>query len=52
MGFEALPPEINSARIFAGAGAGPLFQAGAFVKQLGRNIQVIVASDSGPSDQR
>ncbi|EUA10536.1 PPE family protein [Mycobacterium kansasii 732] len=25
--FAWLPPEINSARIFAGAGAGPLFAA-------------------------
>ncbi|WP_122512108.1 PPE domain-containing protein, partial [Mycobacterium persicum] len=27
--FAWLPPEINSARIFAGAGAGPLFAAAA-----------------------
>ncbi|MGV0493218.1 PPE domain-containing protein, partial [Mycobacterium kansasii] len=27
MDFAWLPPEINSARIFAGAGAGPLFAA-------------------------
>jgi len=25
--FSFLPPEINSARIFAGAGSGPLFLA-------------------------
>ncbi|WP_152328332.1 PPE domain-containing protein, partial [Mycobacterium tuberculosis] len=26
--FSWLPPEINSARIYAGAGSGPLFMAG------------------------
>lgn len=27
LGFSWLPPEINSARMFAGAGSGPLFAA-------------------------
>ncbi|KAA8939219.1 PPE domain-containing protein, partial [Mycobacterium sp.] len=27
MDFAALPPEVNSARMYAGAGAGPLMAA-------------------------
>ena len=29
MNFSVLPPEINSARIFSGAGSGPMLEAAA-----------------------
>ncbi|MCV7198053.1 PPE family protein [Mycobacterium angelicum] len=56
MDFAVLPPEVNSARIFAGAGSGPLFIAAAAWDGLAADLQasassfasVIAALTSGP----
>ena len=38
MDFAALPPEVNSARIYAGAGAGPLMMAASAWDQLASGV--------------
>lgn len=56
MDFAVLPPEVNSARIFAGAGSGPLFTAAAAWDGLAADLHasaasfasVIAALTSGP----
>ena len=42
--FSWLPPEINSSRIYAGAGAGPLFSAGAAWDGLAADLAASAAS--------
>lgn len=42
--FSWLPPEINSARIFAGAGSGPLFVAAAGWEALAAELQAAMSS--------
>ncbi|OBA79657.1 hypothetical protein A9W99_20060 [Mycobacterium sp. 1164966.3] len=42
--FSWLPPEINSARIFAGAGSGPLFSAATAWDGLAADLQASAAS--------
>jgi PPE-repeat protein len=42
--FSWLPPEINSARIFAGAGSGPLFMAAAAWEGLAADLQASASS--------
>ncbi len=42
--FSWLPPEINSARIFAGAGSGPLFAAAAAWQGLAQDLAASVSS--------
>lgn len=42
--FSWLPPEINSARIFAGAGSGPLFAAASAWDGLAADLQASAAS--------
>ncbi|GAB3023785.1 PPE family protein [Mycobacterium bourgelatii] len=42
--FAWLPPEINSARIFAGAGSGPLFAAGAAWESLAADLRASAMS--------
>ncbi|KLO30352.1 PPE family protein [Mycobacterium haemophilum] len=42
--FSWLPPEINSARIFAGAGSGPLFVAAAAWDGLASDLQASASS--------
>ncbi|KBM18763.1 hypothetical protein X407_02054, partial [Mycobacterium tuberculosis XTB13-201] len=37
--FSWLPPEINSARIYAGAGSGPLFMAAAAWEGLAADLR-------------
>jgi PPE-repeat protein len=44
--FAALPPEINSARMYSGAGSGPLLAAGAAWSQLGAEMRSAAASYS------
>ena len=44
--FAALPPEINSARMYSGAGSGPLLAAGAAWSQLATEIRSAAASYS------
>jgi PPE-repeat protein len=44
--FGALPPEINSARMYSGAGSGPLLAAGAAWTQLATEIRSAAASYS------
>src|SRR5258708_40376771 len=54
--FSFLPPEINSARIFAGAGSGPLYMAAVAWDGLAADLQgsassfdsVITALAGGP----
>ncbi|OSC37340.1 PPE family protein [Mycobacterium decipiens] len=42
--FSWLPPEINSARIYAGAGSGPLFMAAAAWEGLGADLRASASS--------
>jgi PPE-repeat protein len=42
--FGALPPEINSGRMYVGAGAGPLLAAAAAWEQLAAELQTTAAS--------
>jgi PPE-repeat protein len=42
--FAALPPEINSARMYSGAGSGPLLAAGAAWSQLAAEMRSAAAS--------
>jgi PPE-repeat protein len=42
--YAALPPEINSARMYAGAGAGPMMAAASSWGSLGAELQQIAAS--------
>ncbi|WP_204081287.1 PPE family protein [Mycobacterium riyadhense] len=42
--FAVLPPEINSARIFSGAGSSPLFTAAAAWEGLGADLQSSVSA--------
>ena len=44
--FAALPPEINSARMYSGAGSGPLLSAGAAWSQLAAEMRSAAASYS------
>jgi PPE-repeat protein len=44
--FAALPPEINSARMYSGAGSGPLLAAGAAWSQLAAEMRSAAASYS------
>src|SRR6202045_2668737 len=44
--FAALPPEINSARMYSGAGSGPLLAAGTAWSQLAAEIRSAAASYS------
>lgn len=44
MDFGALPPEINSARMYAGAGAGPMMAAGAAWNGLAAELGTTAAS--------
>jgi len=44
MDFAVLPPEVNSARIFAGAGSGPLFTAAVAWAGLAADLQASAAS--------
>lgn len=51
MGFEMLAPEVNSARMYNGAGSGPLFSAAAAWDGLAADLQASGASfDSVISD--
>jgi PPE-repeat protein len=42
--FAALPPEVNSARMYAGAGAGPLMAAGAAYNNLAAELTTAATS--------
>ncbi len=42
--YAALPPEVNSGRMYAGAGAGPLMAAASSWGSLGAELQQIAAS--------
>ncbi|SGL77687.1 PPE family protein [Mycobacterium tuberculosis] len=42
--FSWLPPEINSARIYAGAGSGPLFMAAAAWEGLAADLRASASS--------
>jgi PPE-repeat protein len=44
MDFGALPPEINSARMYAGAGAGPMMAAASAWSSLGAELSTSAAS--------
>src|ERR1700744_3821582 len=44
--FAALPPEINSARMYSGAGSGPLLAAGSAWSQLADEMRSAAASYS------
>jgi len=44
MDFGALPPEINSARMYAGAGAGPMMAAASAWSSLGSELSTTAAS--------
>jgi PPE-repeat protein len=44
MDFGALPPEINSARMYAGAGAGPMMAAASAWNSLGSELSTAAAS--------
>ena len=44
MDFAALPPEVNSARMYAGAGAGPLVTAAAAWEKLAAELSSAAAS--------
>lgn len=44
MDFAILPPEVNSAQIFGGAGSGPLFAAAAAWDGLGAELSAAAAS--------
>jgi PPE-repeat protein len=44
--FAALPPEINSAKMYSGAGSGPLLAAGAAWNQLATEMRSAAASYS------
>jgi PPE-repeat protein len=46
MGFSALPPEINSTRIYSGPGAGPLLAAATAWNQLAAELRSMAASYS------
>ncbi|WP_234775851.1 PPE family protein, partial [Mycobacterium tuberculosis] len=56
LGFSWLPPEINSARMFAGAGSGPLFAAASAWEGLAADLwasassfeSVLAALTTGP----
>ncbi len=42
--YAAFPPEFNSGRMYAGAGAGPLMAAASSWGSLGAELQQIAAS--------
>ena len=42
--FAALPPEVNSARMYAGAGAGPLMAAGGAYNNLAAELTTAATS--------
>ena len=44
--FAALPPEINSARMYSGAGSAPMLAAGAAWSQLADEMRSAAASYS------
>lgn len=44
MDFGAFPPEINSTRMYAGAGAGPMMAAGSAWNSLGAELSAAAAS--------
>src|ERR1700722_2053867 len=44
MDFAALPPEINSGRMYAGAGSGPIWEAAAAWDGLGAEMSSAVAT--------
>jgi PPE-repeat protein len=44
MDYGALPPEINSARMYAGAGSGPLLTAGAAWDGLAEDLHSTASS--------
>lgn len=44
LGFSWLPPEINSARMFAGAGSGPLFAAASAWEGLAADLWASASS--------
>ncbi len=44
MDFGCLPPEINSARMYAGPGAGPMMAAAAAWNGLGAQLSTTAAS--------
>lgn len=46
MDFGALPPEINSARIYSGPGSRPLMQAAAAWQRLANELTATAASYS------
>jgi PPE-repeat protein len=49
--FAALPPEINSARMYSGAGSGPMLSAGAAWSQLAAEMRSAAASYNSIIDQ-
>ncbi|WP_157118393.1 PPE domain-containing protein, partial [Mycobacterium sherrisii] len=44
MDFGALPPEVNSGRMYVGAGAGPLLAAAAAWDELAAELHATAAS--------
>lgn len=52
--FAVLPPEVNSARVFAGAGSAPMLAAAAAWDDLASELQfnLVHGSDSAESAQR
>ncbi|CCG13010.1 putative TRANSPOSASE [Mycobacterium tuberculosis 7199-99] len=49
LGFSWLPPEINSARMFAGAGSGPLFAAASAWEGLAADLWASALNRPGMS---
>jgi len=49
--FAALPPEINSARMYSGAGSGPLLSAGAAWSQLAAEMRSAASAYSSIIDE-
>ncbi|ORV75475.1 hypothetical protein AWC07_23385 [Mycobacterium gastri] len=47
--FAWLPPEINSARIFAGAGSGPLCTAASAWESLAADLRARIRRSRGPA---
>ncbi len=44
LSFEMLPPELNSARMYSGAGSAPLFSAASFWDGLGADLRASASS--------
>jgi trimeric autotransporter adhesin len=44
MNFSVLPPEVNSLRMFAGAGPGPMLEAAAAWESLAAELQAAASS--------